>query len=382
MAIESLSSERFPWIKVWVQHFENGMLDCDISDFNPSSSGFANQLVDLSMVRKMLLFVDGGKVLEFAKPKPKPSPRRPVSLRPRPFPREAVVVPMEPPPPPRAFEEEVRFNVPLEQVRFAEGCAVVKWAGQLPESRRFVRLKVVVKNSFISKKLNCIKSYLAKCIGKVGFRITVRVCGDEVEVLKAESDAIASISSDVISEVRYHYAKGELRKWNQRKERIVTAEDFFGKIKEAGFGESDEEFIADILRVKKPKHSAHIEYLAERHRSDLVRLRIVKSPFAFLCFLSGRTGGYFVWETLDGTDATYIWKHEASVDYLVSNKLEFKQWLVRVERQIDFIHAAGRNEYLQGKHKNFTRIIHNYQDEDGFVKWKNKIEKLLDAGGV
>jgi len=105
-----------------------------------------------------------------------------------------------------------------------------------------------------------------------------------------------------------------------------------------------------------------------------VRFRIVKSPFAFLCFLSGRTGGYFVWETLDGADATYIWRHAKPVGYLVSHKPEFKRWLTWVEGRIDFIHAAGRNEYLQEKHEGFTRVIHNYRDGDGFLKWKNEIK--------
>jgi len=170
-----------------------------------------------------------------------------------------------------------------------------------------------------------------------------------------------------------------LRRWNRRKERIVTAEGFFGEIKEAGFGESDGEFIADILRVKMPKHSAHIEYLAAHHRSDLVRLRIVKSPFAFLCFLSGRAGGFFVWETLDGTDATYVWQHEKPLEYLVAHKPEFKRWLAWVEGQIDLIHAAGRDDYWKSAPERFTRIIHNYRDDDGFVQWKEELEKLLEG---
>lgn len=344
MAVESFAADRFPWIKVWVQGFEDGVLDCDISDFKPPAGGFTNPSPDLSGVRNLLFFVDGEKVLEFARPKPRPKVPSRESMLPRSLPHKKNVVPQAPPRP-ETFEEQVCFKVPIDRVRFAEGCAVVNWSGRLMESQRFVRLEAEVKNSFISQKLNCIKSYVAECIGEVDFCIDVRVSGGEAEVLNASSDAIASISSQMISEVRYHYAKGELRRWNQRTGRIVTAEGFFGGIKEAGFGESDEEFIADILRVKAPKHATHIEYLAAHHRSDLIRLRIVKCPFAFLCFLSGRAGGFFVWETLDGTDATYVWKHERPMEYLTAHKPAFKRWLVWVERQIDLIHAAGRDEY-------------------------------------
>jgi len=123
--------------------------------------------------------------------------------------------------------------------------------------------------------------------------------------------------------------------------------------------------------------------LRERHRSDLIRLRIVRSPFSFLCFLSGQSGGFFVWETLDGTDATYVWTLARPIAYyLDGNKKELRRTLEEVEANIDFIHAAGRNEYLQEKHEKFTRIIHNYQDGDGFLKWKDRIEKLQDGDGA
>jgi len=201
-----------------VQCFSDGVLDCDVSDFKPSPSGFPAQVADLSMVRKLLLFVDGDKVLELAEPKPKPKPPPKPVARPSPpprprsrkrrFPSEEI-----PASPPEVIEEEVCFKVPEERVRFAEGRAEVEWGGRLPRSGRFVRLDVAVENSFVSKKLNCIKSYLARCMGgDAAFRVTVRVRGGKAEVVKAESDSIA-----------------------------------------------------DILRVKEPKHSAHIEYLAERH---------------------------------------------------------------------------------------------------------------------
>ena len=394
--IESFTS-RYPGIRVRVRRFSAGVLDCEIIDFKPFRSGFREQVLDFSKVRKLRLSSsDTLRILNLATlkplepPPPKPQPvakQKPTAPRPRPVTEQKPPAPKPPPKPPKPtppkeFCEEVAFKVPLAKVRFAEGAAHVHWGGRLPKSGRQVGVEVSMKNSFLGKRLNCIKPYLAKCLGdKVAVRATIRVRGGKAEVLKVESEAIASISSKMIGEVRYHYAKGELRKLNRHAGRIITAEDFFKKIKGAGFGDSDRDFIADILRVKAPKHSAHIEYLAERHCSEQVRLRIVKSPFAFLCFLEGTAGGFFVWETLDGTDATYLWKYGKSLDYLKSYRQEFKRWLVWVERQIDYIHAAGRSEYLRSGHEGFARIIHNYREENGFGKWKVELEKLLDGAG-
>ncbi|MDF7799724.1 hypothetical protein P4C99_09620 [Pontiellaceae bacterium B1224] len=385
MEIESFAFSQFPWIKVWVQKFADGVLDCDVSDFKPASSGFQNQGANLSNVRKLLLFVDSGKVLEFAhaKPKPKQKPvvRKPQQTTPRSLPHLKSILPpvskQEP------FDETVHFKIPLEQIRFAKGCAEVQWSGHLPKSCKHVRLDMSIKNRFLSERLNCIKPYLSKCLNrdKVKVSSTVRVHGEEITVMTVASDTIASISPELIGEVRFHYAKGELRNWHRREERMITAEDFFQSIKDAGFGDSDSDFLADILRVKQPKHAEHIEYLAGLHRSDLIRLRIVRTPFSFLCFLTGKSGGYFVWETLDGSDATYVWKLPQPMEYyLADHRKELRRGLDWVEQNLDCIHASGRNEYLGERRENFVRIFHDYQDEEGFKRWKQEIGHLLDHG--
>jgi len=94
MAIGSFAFRQFPWIKIWVQKLSGGVLDCDVSDFNPSPVGFSAQVADLSKVREMSVFVEGDKVLEFARSNPKPVVREPPPLS---------------PPVPEAFDEEVCF---------------------------------------------------------------------------------------------------------------------------------------------------------------------------------------------------------------------------------------------------------------------------------
>ena len=381
--VESFNPQVFPWIKVWVDRFSDGVLDCDVTEFDPARAGFENQQVDLSNVRKMLLLDDSNKVSVLAKttavkplPKPKPVARRIPPTRAQPL------FQPQPPPAPKEFSENIHFRVPLDNIQFAEGCAAICRKVYLPQAGMHAHLEFSIENAFLSDKLNCIKPYLGKCLGgeKVEVRASVRSRDGVIEVVKAESPTVDAISPKLIGEVRYRYVESELSKRSGRKGEIITADRFFKKVKGAGFGDSDEDFIADILRAKQPRHSAHIEYLAERHRSDHIKLRIVNHPFAFLCFLTGKSGGYFIWETLDGTDATYIWKLGKPLDYLSAHRREFKQRLGWIEKQISVIHAAGRNEYLKEAPPGFRRIIHDYRTEGGFEKWETQMDQLLDSG--
>ncbi|MCF7847752.1 MAG: hypothetical protein K9M45_02790 [Kiritimatiellales bacterium] len=384
LPVECFAPQEFPWIKVWVDHFSDGVLDCDVVDFKPNPVGFEDQRIELSNVRKLLLFEDNDRILElvkFKKIEPLASVRKPIVRQVAP-PRPLPSAPPKPPPEPVVFEEHIRFRVPLAELRFTEGCANVAWQVYLPMSGIQAKLGFSVENRFLSAKLNCLKPYLAKCLGggKINIRAAVRVRDGTVEEVLAESPALAGISPKLIGEVRYHFVKAELSKRDDRGGRIITLNRFFVKVKDAGFGDSDGDFLRDILRIKQPKHSAHIEYLAGQHRADLIRLRIVRKPFAFLCFLSGTSGGYFVWETLDGTDATYVWRLSKPVDHLAAHRNEFRRSLGWIEEQLGFIHAAGRNAYLREPPDAFRRIIHDYQGEDGFGKWKGGIEQLLEHG--
>jgi hypothetical protein len=383
LPVESFSQKEFPWIKVWVDHFSDGVLDCDVVDFKPDPGGFEDQRIELSHVRKLLLFEDDDRILRLVKFKEMepPAPVRKPVVRHVPPPRPLPPVHPQPPPEPVVFEERIRFEVPLADVQFAEGCAKVAWQVYLPMSGILAKLEFSVENRFLSTRLNCLKPYLAKCLGgKFNVRAAVKVRDGVVEEVLAESPALAGISPKLIGEVRYHFVKAELSKSDGRGGRIITLNRFFEKVKDAGFGDSDGDFLRDILRIKQPKHSAHIDYLAGQHRADLIRLRIVRKPFAFLCFLSGTSGGYFVWETLDGTDATYLWRLSKPVDYLAAHREEFKRSLGWIEEQLSFIHAAGRNAYLREPPDAFRRIIHDYQGEDGFEKWKGGVERLLEHG--
>lgn len=368
--VASFNAEKFPWVTLWLYPAQDGVLNCDVCNFAPKSTGFGKPPPDFSGIRKLVLFHDNEKVyglVNFKIKPPAPNPPRPHAEPKRP----------PEPEPPREVTENVSFSVPLEHFRFLDGAAETTRSVNLPSVPHRIRIDVRIENRFFSPKLNCIRPYLAKAFGgrPVEIQATVRVCGKDASVLKAEAPELKRISSELLSQVRFNYVKDELKRRHGK--RMTTAERFFGKLAGAGFAESDTDFLDDIIRAKKVKHSEHIEYLARLHDASQIRLRLIRDPFSFLFYIPGEKGSYFVWETIDGTDATYIWELRPMAYYLDGRRNELKRALDQVEQTLDRIHAAGRNEYLQEEHPDFLRIFHDYTQANGLELWRGKIDLIF-----
>lgn len=376
--VTSFNNEQFPWITLWFYPLKNGVLNCDICDFAPKFPKLGKLPTDFSNVRKIVLFHDSAKISELAnyalkEAVPRPSP--PVMPAP-PLP-DFLSKPVAWPEPPRKYTQQIKFAAPLERFTFSDGAAEIGWTVRFEKSRGSQHVCFRIENRFFSSKLNCIRPYLAKALGgkPVEVQARVHVCKGKATIEEIKAPALDRISSELLSQVRFNYVKGELK--NRSGKRITTARRFFGKLSEAGFDESDADFVADIVRAKNVKHSPQIEYLAGRHDGSQIRLRLIRDPFSFLFFIPGVSGCVFAWETLDGTDATYLWRLMPLAHYLDGNREELKKSLNEVECAIDIIHASGRNDYLKKAPENFRRIFHDYDDENGFEHWQQEIDQVL-----
>lgn len=369
----SFDSERFPWITLFIYPMENGVLSCDVCDFKPRAPRFGELPIDVSTIRKIILFHDSPKVSALvAIERQKAEPLPPVRPPPRP-------VPVVRPEPPEDVVEEVSFSAPLEQFCFLDGAVEIKRDIYFKKSLWPQRVCFRFENGFFSPKLNCIRSYLAKAFGgrPVAVNATVHIRNGELIVERVKAPALDRISSGILSQVRFHFVKGELK--NRSGKRIITARRFFGELAEAGFDESDADFVADIVRAKNVKHSPQIEYLVGLHDGSQIRLRLIRDPFSFLFFIPGESSCCFAWETLDGTDATYLWRLQPLAYYLDGNRGELKKSLNEVERAIDHIYACGRNEYLKAAPSQFLRVFHDYENGNGFEHWKEALERQISG---
>jgi hypothetical protein len=99
--------------------------------------------------------------------------------------------------------------------------------------------------------------------------------------------------------------------------------------------------------------------------------KIVLNPFSFVFLLAGQEQFHLVMETLDTREATYIW-------HIEKDKQELRNQLQVIDRQLNIIRNDGRQAFLESQPVNFSRVLHDYSDEQkGFVLWKGLVEERL-----
>jgi len=135
--------------------------------------------------------------------------------------------------------------------------------------------------------------------------------------------------------------------------------------------QSDIFLLGDLLKNKKVIHYRQLRYLAEKHESDILKLRFILNPFSFVFLLSGQEQFHLVMETLDTREATYIW-------HIEKDKQELRNQLQVIDRQLNMIRNDGRQAFLESQPVNFSRILHDYSDEQkGFILWKDLLEERI-----
>ena len=104
------------------------------------------------------------------------------------------------------------------------------------------------------------------------------------------------INKEVVESVKFQFLnKGLLKQFTPKKQNIVT----FDELQEQGKIYSNaEELLNEILKNKQYKHSQHIQYLADRRDSKVMKIRFVLNPYSFLFLLSGEQNYFVILETL------------------------------------------------------------------------------------
>lgn len=102
---------------------------------------------------------------------------------------------------------------------------------------------------------------------------------------------IDRINKEVVEGVKFQFLnKGLLKQLTPKKKNIVTSDE----LQEQGrIFSNAEELLNEILKNKQYKHSQNIQYLADRHESQVMKIRFVLNPFSFVFLLSGEQN-YFL----------------------------------------------------------------------------------------
>jgi hypothetical protein len=234
-----------------------------------------------------------------------------------------------------------------------------------------MNLEFEVENEDIRPEFEVLKPYFAKALSNkyISVSIYAEIEKDQLLSQSAVSEDINKINKEVIEGVRFRF----------------VAKTMFGKA--ASFGqnildvnqvqseqilyESGDELLADVLKHSQYKHSRQLQYLADKHAGNLLKIRFVLQPFSFVFLLEGTEQLHVVLETLDTEEASYLWHFEKNISGLPS-------YLKEIDRQLDIIRKLGRQGFLTAPPENFSRIVHDYSNEQkGFIVWKGILEERL-----
>ena len=273
---------------------------------------------------------------------------------------------------PKAFKETVSLT--LDNIYFKSG--YVSFEKRISNLEKPIEFRVY--NQHIREEFDSIKNYFGNVLKtkKFQFDITATVIDQEISGIQVISADINCIDEKLIENVKLEIVKRVTDKKfeDESTKTLLTMDDIFdalteNKVKAAIFFEDEKSFLENILDISNTKHYQQLRFLSDKHSSSVMKLRFIINPFSFIFLIEGESKFCIVWETLNTTEATYIWQEERDVNAL-------KTQLKKIDEIIKNIKISGRTDYLSKAEKKFIRVYHDYSDPvAGFIKWKNEIEK-------
>src|SRR3546814_12877280 len=119
-----------------------------------------------------------------------------------------------------------------------------------------------------------------------------------------------------------------------------------------------QDLLNDILKQRTYKHSRQVQFLADHHESQLMKIRFVLSPFSFVFLLSGDKQYHIVLETLDTEEASYVWHTDKSRNSLIET-------VGRIDNDLQIIREKGRQAFIDTEPENFSRILNRKSVVEG-----------------
>tara|TARA_R110002050_G_scaffold19196_2_gene55360 strand:+ start:419 stop:1729 length:1311 start_codon:yes stop_codon:yes gene_type:complete len=277
-----------------------------------------------------------------------------------------------------------KFSIYYKNAVFKDGLVSVNFKPKLCSKKEEIK----ILNSKILCEYDYIKNYFPKYFKK-GKKFIVQLNG-EVQLGKlikyeASSKEIEIINENVISTVRNiidvelfdTVETGNIGKSILSVENLIDVSNFDPN--KTFFNVRDpQNLLNSIIKIKDVKNKKQLEYLAGLKQDENYQLRFTLKPlFGFLFYVEGHNGNHFCWELLN-SHATYIWSFDS--------KYAFFEILNEIDNIINYIRINGRKKYkelvkIESENKFlFSTLYHKKKltkNKDGFVEWKNDLEKII-----
>jgi superfamily II DNA or RNA helicase len=263
-----------------------------------------------------------------------------------------------------------KIEVPIEQLEFRFGSIVFK---HVIADFNGKEVEFEIENLNIRPEFTVLKPYFIRFLKSLTVLINIRATFQHNRLVfkSSTSNDLDKINREVIESVKFQFLYKEIIKGVPvGQENLLNAGQVQGGSKQSIYTNEDE-LLENILSSKQYKHHRHLRYLSQRHERSILKLRFVLDPFSFVFLLSGNNQCHLVWETLDTEEATYIWHIEKSV-YGLERRVK------EINKLLGDIRTKGRQQFLDTNPEQFTRILHDYSDDQkGFIIWKDQLEEKL-----
>jgi len=262
---------------------------------------------------------------------------------------------------------EKKIKIPIEELEFHYGSVAFKY----PIKELNTTLEFQVENLEIMPEFEVLKSYFIKVLKSktISAELFAEFENGKLVSQLANSKDIERINKEVVESVKFQFLnKGLLGQSPVQQQNIITSDELQNN---QNIYSNAEDLLNDILKNKLYKHSRHIQYLANNHECGIMKIRFVLQPFSFVFLLAGEHQYHIVLETLDTEEATYIW-------HTAKNKSLLIEAIKQIDQELNIIREKGRQAFLENNPEYFTRIMHDYSDNNkGFIIWKTMMEESM-----
>lgn len=262
---------------------------------------------------------------------------------------------------------EKQIKMAIENMDFGYGNVSFEYTDK--ESNQ--RFSFDIENEEFRPEFDVLKPYFIKVLKLKSVTINIYAEIENGVILSqlATSIDIETINKEIIESVKFQFLnKSFIGQISTSKQNILTADEL---PKNKNVNADAESILEDLLKVKQYKHSQHIQFLADKHERNVMKLRFVLQPFSFVFLIAGEQNYHIILETLDTEEATYIWHTDKSKSALIDT-------IKQIDKELNIIRERGRQAYLETNPQNFSRIVHDYSDDNrGFVIWKGLLDERM-----
>ncbi len=262
---------------------------------------------------------------------------------------------------------EKQIKIPIADLEFRYGNVAFLYT----DKERNTTFEFEIENIELRPEFEVLKPYFIKVLKSktILVELFVEFENEKIVAQLATSPDVERINKEVVESVKFQFLnKGLIGQTPITKQNIITSDELQNKQNVYANAES---ILTDLLKNKNYKHSQHIQFLADNHESNTMKIRFVLQPFSFVFLLSGEQQYHIILETLDTEEATYIWHTAKDLQMLIET-------IKQIDQQLNIIREKGRQTFLESNPENFSRIMHDYSnDNKGFILWKNLLEEEL-----